>query len=254
MRAELIQALRGIWIGVAIVLPGISGGTAALILGRYREFLQAIRPAYWRREAWLLGGVALGVLAGARGIGYLLAHVPGPLGGFLFGLVAGAIPAIARRARPFALRRLAPAVAGILITLGLGRAMDLVQVGPTPAGLFLGGALASAVMVLPGVSGGTILIALGQYQHVVTALNELDWLTLAAFGGGGILGLFVLSRGMLRLLGERPRGAMALLGGMMAGSLPVLWPGATGLTWAEGAAMLAGFAAAILARRGAGDD
>lgn len=253
MKAELIQALRGLWIGVAIALPGVSGGTAALILGRYQEFLQAIRPAAWRREAWLLGGVGLGVLAGARGVGYLLAHVPGPLSGFLFGLVAGAIPAIARRAGPPALRRIAPAAAGVLITLGLGRAMGLVQVGPTPAGLFLGGAVASAVMVLPGVSGGTILIALGQYQHVVNALNQFDWLTLAAFGGGGVLGLFVLSRGMLRLLGERPHGAMALLGGMMAGALPVLWPGGAGLTWAEGAAMLVGFLAATLARRGTGD-
>ena len=237
------------WIGVAIVLPGISGGTAALILGRYSQFLEAVRPASWRREGWFLGGVVLGVLVGARGVGYLLAHVPGLLNGLLFGMVAGAVPAIAHHVGPMTLRRLVAAIAGAAVTLGLGRATGLVQVGLTPAGLFLGGAVASAVMVLPGISGGTILIALGQYQRIVTALNQLDWLALAAFGGGGMLGLFILSRGMLRLLGKRPRATMALLGGMMVGSLPALWPGHTGLTGWEGAAVLTGFLAAGLTRR-----
>jgi len=252
VKAELVQALRGVGIGVAIVLPGISGGTAALILGRYQQFLQAIRPAFWRREAWLLGGVILGVLAGARGVGFLLNHVPGPLNGFLFGLVAGAIPAIARHALPTTVRRLGLAVVGALITLGLGRVPGLVELGPTPAGMFLGGAVSSGVTVLPGVSGGTILIALGQYEYAVNALNRLDWVALAAFGAGGVLGLFVLSRGMLRLLSTRPRASMAFLGGMMVGSLPVLWPGQAGLTWLEGAAMLVGFVPAALARRQGG--
>jgi putative membrane protein len=249
VKAELAQVLRGVGIGVAVVLPGISGGTAALILGRYQQFLKAIRPAHWRREAWLLGGGILGILAGARGVGFLLAHVPGPLNGFLFGLVAGAIPAVAGHARPIVARRLGLAVAGALVTLGLGRATGLVQVSPTLVGLFLGGAVSSGVTVLPGVSGGTILIALGQYQYVVTALNQFDWIALAAFGSGGILGLFVLSREMLRLLATRPRATMALLGGMMVGSLPVLWPGQASLTWIEGAAMLAGFVLTALARR-----
>ena len=245
MRERFLPVLRGVWIGVAVVLPGISGGTAALVIGRYAEFLEAIHPSRWRREARLLGGMVLGGLAGVRVVGYFLGEHPGILNGLLFGLVGGTVPVIGRHAGPVTWARLMLAGAGALITLGLGEAQ--LPVSTAPAGIFLGGAVSVVSSMLPGVSGGTVLVALGQYQPLLLALNRLHWPTLAVFGAGVLLGLLVLSRAVLRVLTLRPRGTMAFLGGMMLGSLPMLWPGRPALP--EAAAMVAGALVTALARR-----
>lgn len=245
MRERILPVLRGMWIGVAVVLPGISGGTAALVIGRYTEFLEAIHPSRWRREANLLGGMLLGGLAGVRVVGYVLAEHPGILSGLLFGLVGGTIPVIGRHAGPVTWARLVLVAAGALITLGLGVAQF--PVSAAPVGIFLGGAVSVVLSMLPGVSGGAILVALGQYQLLLLALNQLHWPTLACFGAGVLLGLLVLSRAVLQLLTLRPRGTMAFLGGMMMGSLPVLWPGRPALP--EAAAMVAGALVTVLVRR-----
>lgn len=245
MRERLLPFLRGVWIGVAVVLPGISGGTAALVIGRYAEFLEAIHPSRWRREANLLGGMVLGGLAGVRVVGYVLAEHPGILNGLLFGLVGGTVPVIGRHAGPVTWARLMLVGTGVLVTWGLGVAQ--LPVSTMPAGIFLGGAVSVVMSMLPGVSGGTVLVALGQYQLLLMALNRLHWPTLVFFGAGVLLGLLALSRAVLRLLTLRPQDTMAFLGGMMMGSLPVLWPGRPALP--EAAAMVAGALVTFRARR-----
>ncbi|MDQ7793598.1 MAG: DUF368 domain-containing protein [bacterium] len=238
MRPRALSALQGLWIGLAIVLPGISGGTAALMMGIYREFLEALGYFRLRREAWLLAGTLAGVLLGARVVGYLLEAFPGPVRAFLFGLVAGALRPVFREAGPVTLRKLALALAGMAGTTLLA------AIGPrgTTAlgGLFLAGVAASVAMMLPGVSGSSVLLALGQYERALAALNQFDLPALAALGGGALAGLALLSRGVLYILGDRPLGSIALLGGMMAGSLPGLWPQAAGLP--EVAAVMLGLA------------
>ncbi|HAI20330.1 MAG TPA: hypothetical protein DCM14_00245 [Clostridiales bacterium UBA8153] len=245
MRERLLTFLRGVWIGVAVVLPGISGGTAALVIGRYAEFLEAIHPSRWRREACLLGGMVLGGFGGVRVASYVLGEHPGILSGLLFGLVGGTVPVIGRHAGPVTWTRLMLAGTGALITLGLGMAQ--LPVSTAPAGIFLGGAVSVVLSMLPGVSGGAVLVALGQYQLLLLDLNRLYWPTLAVFGAGVLLGLLVLSRAVLRLLTLRPQDTMAFLGGMMVGSLPVLWPGGPALP--EAAAMVAGALVTVFARR-----
>lgn len=227
MHPRWLAALRGVWIGLAIVLPGISGGTAALMLGIYRQFVEALRYLNLRREFWLLTGVLAGIFLGARVMGYLLEEFPGPVQALLFGLVLGSLPPVFREAGGFTLRKAGLAVAGLILTVAF--ALGPGPRAPVPGGLFLAGAAASVVMVLPGISGGTVLLLLGQYERAIEALNRFDVPALAALGAGAVVGLALLSRGVLYLLGDRPRGTMALLGGMMAGSLPGLWPPAAGL-------------------------
>ncbi len=245
MRPEAVWILRGLWIGFAIVLPGISGGTAALMLGFYRRFLESLRDLRWRREIWLWSGMLAGVMLGARIVGYLLELVPGALTAFLLGLVLGVVPGVLRRAGAFTLAGVLPALVGLGAVLAFVGTSQHRGEGPASIALLLvAGAAASAVMVLPGISGSTVLVALGQYHRALEALNQLELPALAALGAGGVVGVLLLSRVTLWLLARRPRPVMAMLGGMMAGSVRCLWPARFGPV--ELAAAVAGLAVATL--------
>lgn len=245
------RLVNGLWIGVAIVLPGISGGTAALILGIYREFISGLtnffRPGFWP----LIGGILGGVMIGARAVGLAMDLFPSLLEAFLFGLVLASVPRVVREVGAFGSRQLAGLAAGAIIALAFAHR-------PTPGAatgadlsllkLFLGGLVAGGVMIFPGMSGGTILILLGQYRPVLQAVNGLDWPLLAAFAAGGLGGLVTLSRAVGYLLSRYQRATMAGLAGLMLGSLRSLWPGTVGLP--EGAAFALGVGFVIFLTRG----
>ncbi len=231
--------------GSADAVPGISGGTVALVIGLYRRLIDSIATVleYPRRRdfealraplAFLLPlglGMAAAywlvsrLLIGPEGNpGILLRETTAPLCYGLFsGLVAVSLREPWRRIDAPQREHLAFAVTGAVATfvvLGLPFATS------APAGWMLpvGGALALTAMLLPGVSGSLVLVMLGQYATIAGAVHDLRLAPLLWFGSGGLVAALVVVPRLQRLLIERPGRTLAVLTGVMAGSLRALWP------------------------------
>ncbi len=231
--------------GSADAVPGISGGTVALVIGLYRRLIDSIATVleYPRRrdfEAlraplafllplglgmavayWLVSRLLIGPESNP---GILLRETTAPLCYGLFsGLVAVSLREPWRRIDAPQREHLAFAGAGAVATfvvLGLPFATS------TPAGWMLpvGGALALTAMLLPGVSGSLVLVMLGQYATITGAVHDLRLAPLLWFGSGGLVAALVVVPRLQRLLIERPGRTLAVLTGVMAGSLRALWP------------------------------
>lgn len=251
IRAGLPNALRGFCMGTADVVPGVSGGTIALILGIYERLVHAIRSvagavvgvlrrdraaaaAHWREIEWgliipLVVGLGLAIVTLARLLEYLLEEHPEALSAFFFGLVAGSILIVwrlIRRPRPAVHLPLAAAVAvGSFFLLGL-RSSAIED--PSALQTFLSAMIAICAMILPGISGSFILLMLGMYDAVIAAVNDRDLGFLAVFAAGAALGLGAFAWLLDWLLKRYHDLMMAALAGLMLGSLRVLWP------WPEG--------------------
>ena len=243
---HLINVLRGFLMGSADVVPGVSGGTIALVLGiyerlihairtgagalgalargRFTEALQRIKAVEWRFLIPLLAGVALAIVSLASLIKHFLDEEPINTSAVFFGLVAASIvvawPLVNRwtRAR-FAI--LAGAAVVVFLVLGL-RSEELTD--PATLLYFGAGALAIVAMILPGVSGSFILLMLGMYEVVIDAVTERDLAVIAVFGLGAVIGLALFSTLLDRMLRDHHDTVMAALIGLMVGSLRVLWP------------------------------
>lgn len=231
--------------GSADAVPGISGGTVALVIGLYRRLIDSIATVleYPRRrdfEAlraplafllplglgmaaayWLVSWLLIGPESNP---GILLRETTAPLCYGLFsGLVAVSLREPWRRIDTPQREHLAFAGAGAVATfvvLGLPFATS------APAGWMLpvGGALALTAMLLPGVSGSLVLVMLGQYATIASAVHDLRLAPLLWFGSGGLVAALVVVPRLQRLLIERPGRTLAVLTGVMAGSLRALWP------------------------------
>ena len=234
--------LCGLAMGAADVVPGVSGGSMAFILGIYATLLEAISGfdlgllRLLGRGSWaaaaarvrlgfllpLLAGVAASVLLLVRPITWLYEDHPVFLFAFFFGLIVGSIVLIARQAHW--------GTSG-LVAMAIGAAAALVFVTRVPVTMphdpftvFWSGAVAIMAMILPGISGSFLLLILGQYQHVMEAVKGLDLPTLLPFALGCVVGLLSFVR-LLRWLLQRWHGqTVALLVGVMAGSLWKIWP------------------------------
>ena len=234
--------LCGLAMGAADVVPGVSGGSMAFILGIYGRLLEAVSSfdltflALLRRGAWreaaarvqlgfllpLLSGLLGSVLLLVRPITWLYADHRVLLFAFFFGLIVGSIVLIARHAHWGVSGLIAMAV-GVL-----GALLFVTRVPVTmphdPFTIYWSGAVAIMAMILPGVSGSFLLLVLGQYQHVLEAVKGLQFGTLVPFALGCITGLLLFVR-LLRWLLQRWHGqTVALLVGVMAGSLWKIWP------------------------------
>lgn len=244
------SVLQGIGLGVAIILPGLSGGTAALIMGIYDELVHDFSHFRWRPYLPLVTGVVIGLLGGARGTAWLLAAVPNLLAAFLLGVIlASAWRVFRRHDRPGPVAMGAWFI-GIGVALAIARE-SLGQTGGTVVSaslgkVFLGGSIASAAMMLPGMSGGTILIMMGLYDDMLAALNSFYLPILGVFCTGALIGMFVVARLVSILLARYPVVTGLFLGGMILGSARAVFPDSLGV--AEVLLALAGAAAVLVWR------
>ena len=238
--------LYGVLMGGADVIPGVSGGTMALIVGIYERLVRALRVAvsfggallrfdfeaarrHWRAVPWrmivpLLGGIALAIVVGARVIPPLMRAYPAPMRGLFFGLVAASLLIPARR-----IERLTPLRVGIGAACAVGAfgltGLPVLSVSdPGLLRVFFSAAVAICAMILPGVSGAFLLEALGIYTPTLEALNGLHWGYVLTFCGGAAVGLATFATLLDLLLTHRHDATMAALVGLIAGALRALWP------------------------------
>lgn len=233
---------RGFLIGTSDLIPGVSGGTVALMLGIYDELLEAIGGLFsrnWRNHVNFLLPLGVG-MAGAliglsRIIKWLLAEHPGPTQFLFFGLVVGILPPLVTETRREGGLKASHVVA--FLSAGLlaasmaffhpdgGQAVTTNLTPVTVAGLFGAGLLASTAMLLPGISGAFVLLVLGVYPTALHALSTFHWGLIFVIGSGVAVGFIGSSRLIRYVLQRWPNITRAAIIGLLAGSLVVLWPG-----------------------------
>ena len=236
--------LRGVAMGAADLVPGVSGGTIALITGIYTRLIAAIAsvgPSTLSlllrgrvSDAWkaidgpfllVLGaGIATAVIGLASLLDWLLQHFPLPLWAAFSGLVlASALSLVKQNYRLWSSKEWPLFIIGIGVAVFVGLT-QAVQLPITPWGVFLAGSVAICAMILPGISGSFLLLLMGMYQVIISAVVNLELVTLGLFALGCGMGLLLFSRLLQRLLLVAEQRVMAMLLGFLLGSLIILWP------------------------------
>ncbi len=227
--------------GIAEVVPGVSGGTIAFITGIYERLVNALAaisassPRVLLRDGFgafqrthdlaFLATLALGMIVGllvfARVLGFFL-DTHGPVvWGFIFGLIAASLPRVAVRTT---WRFLATfGIAGVIVAV-LVATLSPTSADPSYPRFLLGGALAASAWILPGISGSLVLLLLGLWEPVLTALNTAQLDILSVTAAGMAIGVLSFAKLLARLLERFSAAVFALLAGLMAGSLVRLWP------------------------------
>ncbi|MDG2271096.1 MAG: DUF368 domain-containing protein [Halioglobus sp.] len=245
--------LRGLLMGAADIVPGVSGGTVAFITGIYDQLIDSIRAIdveflakLFRLDiagAWqhINGGFLLALLLGivtsifslAQLVSWALEHHPVPLWAFFFGLIFASALMLLREIDTWSISKALCLLSGSIVALviALSPVMSL-EMGI--AGVFFAGFLAVCAMILPGISGSFILVLLGMYTSALAAIKSLDLVFILVFVVGAGCGLLCFSRLLHWLLRRFHQGTMAVLTGFLFGSLMVVWPWKRVLEWVEG--------------------
>ncbi|MDH0095246.1 DUF368 domain-containing protein [Pseudomonas sp. GD04158] len=249
MKKHFLLYAKGMAMGAADVVPGVSGGTIAFISGIYDELLRSIASIPEAlvlllrgklKDAWqmanatfllvLFGGILTSIVTLARVITYLLEHHPVPVWSFFFGLILVSCYLVGREIRRWNWSRALSFLLGMAFAYWITVAAP-VQWGSDLPTLLLAGAIAICAMILPGVSGSFILLLLGLYSVVLGAVKELDFAVLGVFAAGCLVGLLSFARLLSWLLARWRDLSLAFLTGLMLGSLNKVWPWKETLSW-----------------------
>jgi len=235
--------LKGIAMGAADVVPGVSGGTIAFITGIYSRLLQAIAGinlnalktlrekgavAAWKQidGTFLLAlgaGILTAILSLAKIIHHLLLTQPVLLWAFFFGLIIASCVHIGRTIGTWRVQEVIAVVIGTVLAAWISMASPT-ETDPTLPLIFGAGGIAICAMILPGISGSFILLLMGLYAPVIGAIHAFDLPLLGTFAAGAGIGLLLFSRVLNWLLHHHERPVLALLTGFMIGSLVKVWP------------------------------
>lgn len=242
--------LRGMAMGVAEVIPGVSGGTIAFISGIYETLLESIRSVDIEFFSLLLKGefkkaftkinigfllnlvigMGVGLVVSVFTISYLLENYPEPLWAFFFGLILASVPFMLRQVKDRNIKTLLIFLIGAVVAYMITSLNPVVGI-TNYAYIFFAGAIAICALVLPGISGSFILLLLGLYSLIIPTLKSFlkspdmsGFIILAVFGMGCIVGLALISRLVSKAFKKYHDGTLALLSGFMLGSLNKIWP------------------------------
>ena len=247
-------ALKGMAMGAADVVPGVSGGTIAFIVGIYDELINSIKsinahslkllftgkiPSFWKAINGnflfsILLGIGISVFSLAELITWLLVTHPIMVWAFFFGLVLASTWFVSKDIKEWNVKTVASFIVGAAVAYYITVATPT----ETPSNLlfiFLCGVIAICAMILPGVSGSFILVLLGKYFYIMDAVKGLKFEVLLVFAAGALIGITSFSRVLSFALVRFRNSTLALLTGFMLGSLNKVWP------WKEKIAMADGF-------------
>jgi putative membrane protein len=246
----ILTALKGMAMGMAEVIPGVSGGTIAFITGIYEKLIDSIKafgPELIRgfRDGgirgclaavnapfllFLLIGMAIGMVVGVFGVSHVLENYPPLLWAFFFGLIIASVIYLGRQVKPWRWQE------WLLVVLGAVIAFGITQISPAEGSdalpmVFFAGVIAISALILPGISGSFILLIMGMYTVVIPAVkrvletqNSDDLLLVGVFAVGCLIGLFSFSRVLSWLFHHYHNSTLVLLTGFMVGSLNKIWP------------------------------
>ena len=239
-----VIGLKGMAMGAADVVPGVSGGTIAFISGIYEELLSTISnvnlsllktlktsgiKAAWKQlnGSFLVAlflGIFVSIVSLAKVIKHLLESQPILLWSFFFGLVLASIIYIAKQITDWNFEAFLILIIGAVLAYFITTLNPLVSENSSSLFVFLAGAIAICAMILPGISGSFILVLLGAYKPVLEAINNRDFKTILVFMAGAIVGLLAFSRVLKWLFKNHKNLTLALLTGFIIGSLNKIWP------------------------------
>jgi putative membrane protein len=234
---------KGLLMGMADIIPGVSGGTMALITGIYERLIHGIRSVDFKfvglalrgdrkgaRENLrsidyqlfvpLLLGIFLAVIILARLIEYLLDHQTAPTYGFFLGLILASAVFVYRYVERFSAKHIVSGLAGFIIVF-LIVGLDELEGNHSLVVIFFAGVIAICAMILPGISGSLILLIMGQYHFMLDALNDRDLVVLAVFAVGAVIGIILFSRLLDHMIKNYKQMTMVFLFGLMLGALRV---------------------------------
>jgi putative membrane protein len=251
LKDYFVIGLKGMAMGAADVVPGVSGGTIAFISGIYEELLGSISNVNFDllktlkqdgfKAAWkevngnfllsLFIGIFVSIVSLAKAIKYLLENEPVLLWSFFFGLVLASVIYIAKQITKWNSVAILVLILGSFLAYYITTLNPLVSENSSILFMFIAGAIAICAMILPGISGAFILVLLGAYKPVLAAVNDRDYKTIAAVGFGAIIGLLVFSKVLKWLFTHYKNYTLAVLTGFIIGSLNKIWPWKETLTW-----------------------
>jgi len=249
---SILTALKGMAMGIAETIPGVSGGTIAFITGIYDNLLgsiKAFKPSLiktWKNQGlkavWneingnflvsLLGGMVIGIGIGIVAVEKLLESYPPVVWAFFFGLIIASIIYVGKQVTKWNLGPIVSLLIGIAIAFGI-TLLPIGQVNENLGFVFLCGAIAVSALILPGISGSFILLIMGMYSYILHDTLKQDLLTnhesaalvtMVVFGLGMIVGLVTMARFLTWALNKHNNLTLSLLTGFMIGALNKLWP------------------------------
>ncbi len=251
LKHYLAVALKGFGMGAANVVPGVSGGTIALLTGIYSDIVNALN-AVTEKQTWqallkgrfaefwkmvngdflvaLLLGVIVSVFSLAKVVTSCLTLYPILTWAFFFGLILASTVIMFRDIKDFRLKDLIFVICGIVI------GVVVCTLSPTETGddiwfIFICGAVSICAMILPGISGSFILLVMGKYNYVMQAISDFNWPIIIVFGLGCAVGILAFAKFLHWLLARWERQTLLVLLGFVLGSLIRVWP------WYDGAAV-----------------
>lgn len=242
-KGYLLTTLKGVAMGAADVIPGVSGGTIAFMTGIYNELITSLKSIdhnalrllanlkindFWKHinGSFLLSvfsGILFSIFTLARLMQYLLLNHPIEIWSFFLGLIAASAIFILRDIDKWRFSYILSFVFGAIIAVWI----SLVSPTETTNDLwfvFVSGSIAICAMILPGISGSFILLLLGKYAFMMQAIKELDLPVIIVFAAGAMMGLIAFSHFLSWLLKNFYKTTISLLAGFMAGSLVKVWP------------------------------
>ena len=249
----VVIGLKGMAMGAADIVPGVSGGTIAFISGIYEELLGSISAIKFSllkqlknegvASVWksingsflvaLFVGIFISILSLAKGIKWLLENEPILLWSFFFGLVLASILYIIKQITKWSFVSYLALLLAAILAYYITTLDPMVNENSSPLFLFLAGVFAICAMILPGISGAFILVLLGAYKPILAAINNRDFFTISVVGLGAIVGLLSFSKILKWFFKHYHNQTLAVLTGFVIGSLNKIWPWKLTLTWRE---------------------
>jgi putative membrane protein len=242
-RQYILLSLKGVAMGAADVVPGVSGGTIAFITGIYDELLSSINSinlkalkvltsegikAFWKHIngnflVFLLLGIGLSIASLAKLISYLMDEHAIGLWSFFFGLVSASIFYVAQQVSKWNFATVIGFILGAVFAYYITEIPPMQQSGELWF-IFVSGLIAICAMILPGISGSFILLILGSYEIIINAIKSINISIMAVFATGCVIGLLSFSRVLKWLLDKHRNLTIAVLSGFLLGSLNKIWP------------------------------